>query len=103
MENFNSIEIKAGDLMRRCEKQYTPQFTGFLTPEEQVVVQKLSKSYPDVFVIFAGGFCGAERCIAAFFPRDIYVLPENDEQRHELEEYAEMEFVEIAGSGFVNI
>lgn len=89
--------------MRRCEKQYTPQFTGFLTPEEQVAVQKLSKSYPDVFVLFTGGFKNAERCIAAFFPGDIYAFPENDEQLCELEGYAEMEFVEIAGSGFVNI
>ena len=103
MENLNSIEIKAGDLMRRCEKQYTPQFTGFLTTEEQVAVQRLSKSSPDVFVLFAGGFKNAERRIAVFFPGDIYVFPENDEQLRELEAFAEMEFVEIAGSGFVNI
>ena len=103
MENFNSIEIKAGDLMRRCEKQYTPQFTSFLTPEEQVAVQKLVREYPDVFVLFTGGFKNAERRVAAFFPGDIYVYPENDEQRRELETFAEMEFVEIAGSGFVNI
>ncbi len=103
MENFNSIEIKAGDLMRRCEKQYTPQFTGFLTPEEQVAVQKLSRLYPNVFVLFAGGFKNAERRIAAFFPGDVYVYPENDEQRRELDAFTEMEFVEITGSGFVNI
>ena len=68
-----------------------------------LLVQKLAGTYPDVFVLFAGGFENAERRIAVFFPGDIYVYPENDEQRRELEAFVEMEFVEIAGSGFVNM
>lgn len=103
MENFDSIEIRAEDLMRRCEKQYTPQFTSFLTPEEQVIVERLAKAHPDVFVIFSGGIKNAERRKACFFPADIYVYPENQEQSMELEALAETEFVEISGSGFVNI
>ena len=103
MENFDNIEIRVADLIRRCEKQYTPQFTGFLTSEEQAVADRLARQSADVFVLFIGGFSGAERCVAGFFPCDIYLYPENESRKSELEALAELQFVEIAGSGFVNI
>ena len=102
MENFENIEIRTEDLIRRCEKQYTPQFTNFLTPEEQTAVKTLVAVHHEVFVIFYGGISNSERCIAGFFPCDIYSYPENETDLHELESYFEVGFVEICGSGFVN-
>lgn len=103
MENFDNVEIRAADLIRRCEKQYTPQFTAFLTPEEQTAVKRLADASADVFVLFIGGIKGAERCVAGFFHCDIYEHPDDERKLYELESFAELEFVEIAGSGFVNI
>lgn len=99
MESFDSVEIRAEDLIRRCEKQYTAQFTHFLTSEEQEKVKRIAFQHPDVFVLFVGGFANAERCVAGFFHRDIY--DETDVEG--LAELAEIEYVEIMGSGFVNI
>ena len=99
MENFDSVEIRTEDLIRRCEKQYTAQFTNFLTAEEQVKVKRIASQHPDVFVMFIGGFTGAERCMAGFFHRDIY----DESDVGGLSELAEIEFVQIMGSGFVNI
>lgn len=103
MEKNNSIEIRAEDLCRRCERQYTPQFTPFLTPEEQVTVMRVSRSYPEVLTVFLGGISNAERKVAGFFPADYYTVPETEDDFTALAEIAELEYVKIAGSGFVNL
>ena len=102
MEKFESISVRTEDLIRRCEKQYTPQFTHFLTPEEQAHIKMLASEHHEIFLVFYGGVANAERCMAGFFPCDIFVYPESEDERRELEALFEIEYVEISGSGFVN-
>ena len=102
MEKFESISVRTEDLIRRCEKQYTPQFTHFLTPEEQAHIKMLASEHHEIFLVFYGGVANSERCMAGFFPCDIFVYPESEDERRELEALFEIEYVEISGSGFVN-
>lgn len=103
MEKNNTVEIRAEDLCRRCEKQYAPQITQFLTLEEQASVLKISKRFPDVLTVFEGGWKSAERKTALFLPADLYEYPKTDAEADYIRELSEIEFVKIEGSGFVKI
>lgn len=101
--DFETLIIRTEDLCRRSERDFSPCFTGFLSPEEQVAVKNISSQYAGIFCISFGGFLQSERNIIGFFPRDIYVEPLNDEQRNDFEEMFDTSCVQISGSGFVNI
>ena len=66
-------------------------------------VLKEAKEHSGIFVVSFGGFEGAERKIAGIFPHDCYKQPESADEFEEYEQMAELCYVKIEGSGFVNI
>ena len=102
MEENTNIEKRISDICRRCQEKYVPIFTAFFTQEQQVIVKKTSDAYPEVLCVFFGGITGAERKIAGFFPSEIYAYSEQDAvMSPDLEEMAELAYIKISGSGFV--
>lgn len=97
-----TLILHFSDLCERCERQYSPQFTKFLTPEENVLLLEKAKSYPEIFAISFGGIKNSERNVIGVFPGDIYVCPkENSDEADSLFcENIEIGFVKIKGSGF---
>lgn len=103
VNGFETLKIKTEDMLRRCQRDYSPLFTGFLSPEEQVVAKSILCGYPGVFCFCYGGFSDCERNILGFFPGEVYARPENSEQISEFKEMFDIACVQICGSGFVNI
>ena len=90
-------------MCKRSAEKYCPCFTGFLSLEEQAVLSKETQKYRDVFVLMFGGIPCAERKMAGIFPKDCYDEPDSEESLLAFEEMAEISYVKIQGSGFVNI
>ena len=101
--SFDTLVLKVGDMCKRSAEKYCPCFTGFLSLEEQAALLKEAEKYRDVFVLLFGGIACAERKIAGIFSVDCYNEPDSDESLLAFEEMAEISYVKIQGSGFVNI
>lgn len=100
---FDNLAVRAEDLCRRCEKQFSPVFTDFLSPEEQVLVKSVAGDFAGVFCVEFGGFDDAERKIVGFFPLDVYKVPETEQENVAYFDMFDVEYIRISGSGFVNI
>lgn len=89
---------RINELCNRACERYSPEFTHFLDARQLELVKHSVVCYADriVFVTF-GGFSEAERCVAGFFPKDIYGFEEN---AGSLREMFDLKAVEICGSGF---
>ncbi len=101
--SVDALTVKIGDMCKRSEEKYCPCFTGFLSLEEQALTSKEAEKHKEVFVLMFGGLPNAERKIAGIFPKDCYNEPDTEESLLAFEEMAEISYVEIKGSGFVNI
>lgn len=101
--DFENLSVRTDDLCRRCERRLSPLFTGFLSPEEQAKVLDAAKDYSGIFTLSFGGFKEAERNVVGFFPDSVYLYPETEAELGVYREMAEISFVKISGSGFVNI
>ena len=70
------------DKAERCRTRSVPEYTGFLSPAEQAMVQDALRFYGDVRFVFRGGFEGAERNICFFLPEwmdEEYLTPDTEE------------------------
>lgn len=99
-----TFKARIDDLCQRACRTYTPCYTSFLTPEEQIEAKQLCAGYPDLFLLTFGGFCHAERAVCGFFSSDIYVKPEtcdrSEERYRAYEAESGLAFLHIIGSGF---
>ena len=83
---------------RACDR-YCPEFTHFLDARQLEIAKNCLLSYTDrVLIVPFGGFSEAERCIAGFFPADIYSCQEDNLQS--FYKMFDVKAVEISGSGF---
>ena len=59
---------RAKDLSRRSFKKWEMTYSAFLTPAEIQLLQREFRPEEDCETVFFGGYSGAERCVAFFFP-----------------------------------
>lgn len=69
MNNEDKLLIsKIEDKVRRCSENSMITSTDFLDMHQKSVAASLRLPYPDVRMVFYGGFDGAERTVAVFLP-----------------------------------